>query len=206
MNQTAISAAALVNDEHILVVKRTALFGDQQIQGLLSIDVDQYVTLINTKKEFLPRSLMETDPTYKQIIPYIIFTYDDRYFLMQRTAKATETRLQNKYSLGIGGHIRQEDMSDSNLFSWAEREFHEEVEYTGAMTMKVLGLLNDDSNPVGQVHVGFVILLQGQHGNIRVKSELKSGVLLSLQECADFYPSMENWSQIVYDALVKKGA
>lgn len=204
MNQTAISPAALVNDEHILVVKRSELLGTQQMQGLIPVNVDQYVDLIHRKKEFLPRSLMETDPTYKQIIPYIVFTFNNRYFLMQRTAKATETRLQNKYSLGIGGHIRQEDMTDSSLFTWAEREFHEEVEYTGAMTMKVLGLLNDDSNPVGQVHIGFVILLEGQHGNIKVKSELKSGVLLSLQECADFYSTMENWSQIVYDALVPK--
>lgn len=204
MNQTAISSAALINDEHILVVKRSELLGTQPMQGLIPVDVDHYMDIINSKKEFLPRSLMETDPTYKQIIPYIVFTFNNRYFLMQRTAKATETRLQNKYSLGIGGHIRQEDMTDSSLFAWAEREFHEEVEYTGAMTMKVLGLLNDDSNPVGQVHIGFVILVEGQHGNIKVKSELKSGALLSLQECADFYPVMENWSQIVYDALVRQ--
>jgi len=204
MNQTAISPAALANDEYILVVKRSELLGTQPMHGLIPVDVDKYMTLINSKKEFLPRSLMETDPTYKQIIPYIVFTFNNRYFLMQRTAKATETRLQNKYSLGIGGHIRQEDMTTDSLFAWAEREFHEEVEYTGAMTMKVLGLLNDDSNPVGQVHIGFVILVEGQHGNIKVKSELKSGVLLSLQECADFYSSMENWSQIVYDALVRQ--
>lgn len=205
MNQsTSTQNTAAIHDEYILVVKRTTLFGNDAVHGLVPIDVTKYIALINEKKEFLPRSLMETDPTYKQIIPYIIFTYQNRYFLMQRTAKATETRLQNKYSFGIGGHIRQEDMTHDSLFAWAEREFHEEVDYSGSLSMNVLGLLNDDSNPVGQVHVGFVIVVTGEHANIKVKSELKSGALLSLTECADFYPNMETWSQIVYNALTSK--
>ena len=65
-------------------------------------------------------------------------------------------------------------------------------------------MLNDDSNPVGQVHVGLVLLLQGDSDAIKVRSELKSGQLLTAQECLAFYDRMESWSQIIFDAAIRK--
>ena len=192
------------HDEIILVVPREQLFVHKQAwHGLQEVDFNEYLQIINGKKEFLPRSLMETDPTYKQIIPYLIFTHNDKYFLMQRKADASEARLRNKLTLGIGGHIRQEDMHSSSLFSWALREFHEEVEYAGNVHVQPLGILNDDSNDVGKVHIGFVLLLQGDSPDIAIKSELKSGALVSLDECYAQREIMETWSQFVVDFLKK---
>lgn len=190
-----------VHDELILVVKRTKLFPTGAWQGLKQIDSEEYLALIEKEKEFLPRSLMELDPVYKQIIPYLIFTHEGKYFLMQRQSKATEQRLKNKYSLGIGGHIRQEDITTSHIIDWAAREFEEEVDYQGSYSVKTLGILNDDSNSVGEVHVGLVLLLTGDQPFISVKSELKSGQLLSLEECLKYYDVMESWTQIVVDFL-----
>lgn len=147
---------------------------------------------------------MEVDPTYKQIIPYLIFCHEDKYFVMQRQAKATETRLQSKFSLGIGGHIRQEDITGDDIIGWARREFEEEVDYNGSFTVEPLGILNDDSNAVGQVHVGFVYLLKGNSAHIKVKEELKSGELFTLEECMSFYDRMETWSQIVFNFLQQR--
>lgn len=189
-------------DEQILVVKRNVLFKKETSwSGLKKVDFDQYLTLIKQHQEFLPRSLMEQDPTFKQIIPYLVFEHDNKYFLMQRTAKATETRLQSKYSLGIGGHIRQEDMTTDSLFDWARREFHEEVNYKDSFTIEPLGILNDDSNEVGKVHIGFVFLLRGSTNKIKVKSELKSGQLLTLVQCQQHFESMETWTQMVFEFL-----
>jgi predicted NUDIX family phosphoesterase len=203
---TSIPQASLTHDEHILVIKRTALFSQNDAwQGLRQGSLEQYLPLIEQEKEFLPRSQMEMDPRYKQIIPYLIFTYENKYFLMQRQAKASEQRLKNKYSLGIGGHIREEDITGKTIIEWAQREFDEEVQYTGSYTVTSLGILNDDSNPVGEVHVGFVLLLEGTSPDIKVNSELKSGQLLSLDECAAYYDAMENWTQIVFDVLKKRG-
>lgn len=191
-------------DELILVVKRKDLFAHHAPwSGLKEVHFDTYLQTIQEKKEFLPRSLMEVDTSYKQIIPYLIFEHNNTYFLMQRQGDATEKRLQNKYSLGIGGHIRQEDMTSDSIIEWAKREFHEEVSYDGDVQVTPLGVLNDDSNPVGQVHVGFVFLLTGAHGDISVKSELKSGKLLTLDECKTYFTSMESWSQIVFEFLIK---
>ena len=189
------------HDELILVVKREKLFPQEAWHGLRAVTMQDYLAIIEQEQEFLPRSLMETDSTYKQIIPYLVFKHKDTYFLMQRQAKATEQRLKNKYSLGIGGHIRQEDITSKSIIDWAQREFEEEVSYTGSYTVQPLGILNDDSNPVGEVHLGFVFLLEGDSSNIAVKSELKSGQLVSLAECTSYYESLENWSQIVLDFL-----
>jgi|SRR5690606_29440038 len=188
-------------DEHILVVKRTHLFPTGDWHGLKSVDFAHYLHIIDHKKEFHPRSVMETNETYKQIIPYLVFEHNHRYFLMQRQSHASESRLQNKLTLGIGGHIRKEDMTENSLFAWATREFHEEVDYTGNLTVKPLGIINDDSNDVGKVHIGFVFLLNGNFDTITVKSELKSGSLVSLDQCIEQKECMESWSQFIVDFL-----
>jgi predicted NUDIX family phosphoesterase len=210
-------------DEYILVVRRAYLFSDilQPWHGLKEVDFEHYLHIINHKKEFHPRLIMETDPTYKQIIPYLIFEHNNNYFLMQRQSTASETRLRNKVTLGIGGHIRKEDMSysaeasssakasedkskdmqENSLFAWARREFHEEVNYSGNLVVTPLGILNDDSDDVGKVHIGFVFLLTGDVSDITVKSELKSGMLVPLSECLAQRDRMESWSQFVVDFL-----
>lgn len=199
-------ASQIVNNTHdelILVVKRDKLFADKSWQGLSNVDSEKYLDLIAQEKEFLPRSIMETDFAYKQIIPYLVFTHENKYFLMQRQSNSTEQRLKNKFSLGIGGHIRQEDIQSKDIIHWAKREFEEEINYNGSYKIEAIGILNDDSNAVGQVHVGFVFLLHGDSANISVKSELKSGQLFTLDECKVYYENMESWSQIVFDFICK---
>jgi predicted NUDIX family phosphoesterase len=188
-------------DELILVVKKECLFENGPFQGVQEIDFQNYSSLIKNNQEFLPRSLMEQDFNYKQIIPYLIFTHNNKLFIMQRKAKASETRLANKYSLGIGGHIRQEDMTSDSIVNWAKREFYEEIDYKGNLEIEAIGILNDDSNDVGRVHLGFIFLLKGDSGQIKVKEELKSGELVSFAECELFYEKMETWSQMVFDFL-----
>lgn len=186
--------------ELILVVKRSLLFPEGGFHGIEQ-NVEPYVARINANKEFLPRGFMEQNPAYKQIIPYQVFMFEDKIFLMQRHAKASEERLRSKMTIGIGGHVREEDMRSGNLHDWAEREFHEEINYAGALTVKPLGMLNDDSNEVGRVHAGLVFLLKGDSANISVRSELQSGMLVSIEECEQYYDSLESWSQMVFDAL-----
>lgn len=191
-------------DELILVVKTSTLFGSDAPQGIHPVDFEELLAIINRHKEFNPRGLMEVDTRYKQIIPYLIFTHNDRYFLMQRSATASETRLQNNYSLGIGGHVRQEDLAGKTLFDWAEREFNEEIAYTGNLECEPIGILNDDSNEVGKVHLGLVMLLHGDSTDIAIRSELKSGKLVPLEECMLLHKDMESWSQIVLKYLLDR--
>lgn len=191
------------HEEHILVVKRDILLTSGSWHGLRQDNFDSTISLVTHHREFYARSLMEQDTSFKQIIPYLIFQYQDQFFLMQRRANASAQALQNKFSLGIGGHVRQEDMQQASIFEWARREFYEEVAYDGSLTIRPLGIINDDTNDIGKVHIGFALVLEGNSANISIKTEHKSGTLLTLKECAAFYNRMETWSQFIFDALNK---
>lgn len=188
-------------DEKILVVERKILFPKKILQGIQKIDFNLYLNLIEKNKKFLWRSQVETDANYKQIIPYLVFKFQDKFFLMQRKNNASEVRLQNLYSLGIGGHIREKDLDQKTILDWAKREFSEEIDYQGTFEATPIGLLNDESNLVGQVHTGFVFLLKGDSDKIKIRDEHKEGRLYTLEECKTFYSKMEQWSQIVFDYI-----
>lgn len=196
----------MARTEQILVVKRDVLFSKTSAwlgvkKGLMS----DFQELITQHQEFHPRDQMETDFTYKQIIPYLIFCHDDRYFVMQRSDNASEQRLKGKYSLGIGGHIRKEDLQGITIADWARREFCEEIEYNGNFSVEPIGVLNDDTDDVGKVHIGLVLLLKGDSDDIKIRSELKSGSLMTKKECKDLLLSMESWSaHIVHDLWSKE--
>jgi len=189
-------------DEKILVVPRLQLFKESDFQGFIPMnDFSSYELLIREQGQFLWRSEMEEDPTFKQIIPYLIFKNDGRYFLMHRRADASEQRLKGKATLGIGGHLREADMHHGSIETWAEREFNEEVNYAGGLKITPLGLINDDSNPVGRVHIGFVYLLDGASSEISIKSELKDGALYPLDQIVAQKDALESWSQLILPAL-----
>lgn len=203
MNEIREKPAVLT--ESILVVKRDALFKKIPTwQGISKDTLEQMLAAIVQHQESMPRHLAELNDNYKQIISYPLFTFDSKIFVMERKNKPSEEHLANKLSIGIGGHMTQEDIQGENLFDWISREFEEEVSYQGNLSMHTLGFLNDDSNEVGLRHIGLVILLKGQNGNIAIQGdEHTSGQLLSMEACFDKIDQFENWSQLVLKALVE---
>ena len=193
-------------DEMILVVARNIVIPESW-RGIKTEGIEGFEKLVREYGQFQRRGApdkggMEDDPNFKQIIPYMVFRSRDRYLLMQRTDQSIETRLHNKYSLGIGGHINQEDLDQGEtILDWARREFNEEVEYSGQFNARALGLLNDDTDSVGRVHLGYVILLDSDSDQIRVRDEHISGSLMTLYEMRHLCPQMESWSSIVWDYL-----
>lgn len=196
--------------ERVMVVSRNDIFSLGIWHGIKTDDIQKYIGLISQKHKFILRSRTESDPSWQQIIPYLIFENSGKYFVMQRRGDHTDRRLANKFSIGIGGHINREDIEKikdsegiggNKIMQWAKREFEEEVDYNGKFKAKFLGLINDDSNDVGLVHLGLVIKISGDSGNISIKDEHKSGSLESLSKIGTYYKHMETWSQIVYDHL-----
>ena len=188
--------------EQILVVPRAQLFKNiSPWHGLNTQNTHEVLNIITSHAQFYPRGLMEEDPTYKQIIPYGVFVYQNSYFLMQRSNSGSESRLKNKFTLGIGGHMRASDLQASTLFDWIKREFYEEIHYNDQLTIKPLGILNDDTNAVGQVHLGIVLLLEGFSSTISVRSELAQGNLVNKQTLIAQQEYMETWSQLIIPYL-----
>ncbi len=190
-------------DEQVLVV-RSDIVVPNSWNGIKSEGVEYFETLVGRNRQFMRRGDCENDPGWKQIIPYMVFRYEEKYFLMQRTDQGGEARLANKYSLGIGGHIRETDMVVDSVMIWALREFEEEVDYDGDYKEHPLGLLNDNSNEVGKVHLGYAILLDGDSDKIQIRDEHQSGSLQTLEEMVKIRPYMETWSRIVFDFLKEK--
>lgn len=189
-------------DEQILVVPREIVI-PQPWHGIKTTGIEGFEKLVRENGSFRRRADCEEDPTFQQIIPYMVFRHEDKYFLMQRTNTGGEARLHNMYSLGIGGHINELDLAGETIMDWARREFEEEIDYSGNFTATPLGLLNDDTNEVGKVHLGYVLLLEGDSDQIKIRDEHQSGELMSLYEMRFLTLHMETWSSIIWDHLAK---
>lgn len=188
-------------DEKILVLPQTVAVS-KPWTGIKKDGILGFETLVKNYGQFMPRSLAENDPSWKQVIPYMVFRYQDKYFLMQRTSAGGEARLHNKYSLGIGGHINENDIDRNSVLEWGEREFEEEVEYIGEYSAQPLGLIYDPKDLVGRVHLGYLILLEGSSPDIFIReTEKLTGKFASLDEVLTHFDHLESWSQFVVSFL-----
>ncbi len=195
------------NGEQVLVVPRAAFDQIGAFQGT-SLEVESYLGsfLQQGCAHFMDRALAEDSPEYKQLIAYAIFRYGDQILAYARTKKGGESRLHDKLSVGIGGHINPIDgiaESMDTYLSGVEREIREEVQFAGDCQQQLFALINDDSNEVGQVHLGVVHLFELSSPEIRPnEAALTDMGFYSLDELnGTLYERLESWSQICVRAL-----
>jgi len=195
--------------EFVLVVPRNDLFVSFYPQGMLleeEINLDEFLGRIKEKAFFIERRYTEKNPLYKQIIPYclIIKPSTKEIFLMQRLETQGEKRLHGKLSVGVGGHINPiDEMEGGNFLEIGlKREIEEEVVVEGEKGKHLIGIINDDSNPVGAVHFGLVYaLLLDKQGNVEVREKhAMKGSLLPLEQVVEMCNNstkFESWSEAV---------
>ncbi|MEX0614166.1 MAG: phosphoesterase, partial [Pirellulales bacterium] len=106
---------SLVAEEKILVFPTALFHALGYFQGF-SADVSRYLPrlLEGEHLEYRPRGQMEEDPSFKQLIPYVLFRWIDEagaphLFEYQRGSGQGERRLHAKRSVGVGGHINPVD-------------------------------------------------------------------------------------------------
>ncbi|MGZ4974014.1 MAG: hypothetical protein ACXWBP_07000 [Limisphaerales bacterium] len=158
--------------------------------------------------QFLARKIAETDFNFKQIIPYVLVRHANRYVLMRRTTKQTEARLHDKYSIGVGGHINDEDMAkgiENIIQHGMRREIEEEMLIKSEQSCELVGVINDNSSEVSRVHMGLVYVLTTGTAEFEIAEKDKyTANWASVEEMAAVYDKMESWTQIVYDNLLKR--
>ncbi len=198
-----------VQVEQVLVVPTSAFRECGYFQGFCA-DTEKYLsTLLDSQlTRYLPRDQMEEDPSFKQLIPYCVFRYtepDDSVHLFQYTRGSGqgEARLHAKKSVGIGGHISTLDESaDSAYEQGMQRELDEELIIETAFESACVGLINDDDNPVGKVHLGVVHLLDVVGPEVRAReNDLVNSGFQSISEIMNEIDNFETWSQICLRAL-----
>lgn len=189
--------------EQILVVPKAALtpWIKPGTLLLLADQLQEFLTLVQEKAEFHPRYLMETDESYLQIIPYLLCQYQDEFLVLERSAKASEQRLASKWSLGIGGHVRRDDMITGNIIDWSRRELHEEVSIAQEPPIEVVGLVYDPSDEVGRVHLGVIMCAHLPNKEITIKDEHERCFWLSRQELLH-ETRLETWSRLSLTAVL----
>lgn len=208
-------------NEIILVAKREAVFNSEKehFQGVVNISthpisIRKIMENIDKNITTMRRGDAEEDFTYKQPIPYAVIKQGDYYFGYERLQGAGETRLHGQISLGVGGHMNeidgmQMDSFDNVLMENLRRELEEEL-YIDTdngeaieLDTKVIGLINDDLNEVGRVHIGILAFIElSNNAIVSVReTEQLDGRWYSVEELKADYDRLETWSKFVVDAL-----
>lgn len=192
--------------EHVLVVPTMLFHEIGYFQGFCP-DPDRYLkTLLDpAHTSYRPRPEMEDDPSYKQLIPYCLFQFEDKIFHYRRGTDQGEVRLHSKRSVGIGGHISSEDdAADDAYEEGMRREIAEEVFLETGVRQECIGLINDDETEVGKVHLGVVHRFRLDSPKVRPReaSIMETG-FAAPADLAASSEEFETWSQICLEYLLR---
>ncbi|MFA5292541.1 MAG: hypothetical protein WC496_05845 [Phycisphaerae bacterium] len=201
----------MAQEEQVLVIERKVLEQAGMFQGLV-FDVEHYLDKIFARgvPRFMNRSQAEKDPSFKQLIPYVIMSHNGKCLSYIRGKRAGETRLVSKRSIGIGGHINPVDWTLFSLDTYktyleaVKREVAEEVSVDTTYTDKIAALLNDESNEVGSVHLGVVHYWTLDAPTVSRREQMITQMdFMGTAELQEVRDTMETWSQLCLDSLAK---
>jgi len=191
--------------ERVLGVPTARLRLAGMFQGFRPFDPAAFAFLLDPAHlEYRLRSSAELDPTFKQLIPYVVLRCGEQVFHYTRGAGGNEARLRAKRSIGVGGHISfGEDAGAAGVMGAGMlRELTEEVELGCEYRETMLGLINDDSTPVGEVHLGVVHLFELASASATPREAgLANAGFASLSELRERASEFETWSQLAFEVL-----
>jgi predicted NUDIX family phosphoesterase len=195
--------------ERVLVLPRTEVPGGTAFSGVRRTDEAAFAALraaTAAHGRYVDRPVAEESPHLKQLIPYVVVRDGGRVFLMERTDAGGDARLHRKASIGVGGHLNPVDDGQDPLDAGLRREWSEELIADWEPEFRLIGLLNDDSNPVGSVHLGVVFEVKAAGRPVDVLETQKlSGRMATPAEVAEAWPRLETWSQLVAAELLGIG-
>jgi predicted NUDIX family phosphoesterase len=192
--------------ERVLVLPRDRVPGGCDFTGVRAASgetIQDLQAAVRTYGRFLDRPRAEEDPAFKQLIPYVVVRDGELVYLMERTAAGGDPRLHGKASIGVGGHLNPVDEGEDPLADGLRREWSEELVADWEPAFRLVGLLNDDSNPVGSVHLGVVFEVDAAGRDVDVREHDKlTGRFATSAEVRAAWDRMETWSRLVGDHLL----
>lgn len=185
--------------ELVLGLPRDAVPGGLGWRGVRGVALEPYADAVARSGTFRPRVDAERDPSWKQVIPYLLLRDGERLFLMRRTRAGGDERLHEKFTIGIGGHVNPDD---GGVLGGLRREWLEEIEAAFEPVFEPIGVLNDDDNEVGAVHLGLVYSAAAAGRPVAIRERHKlDGAFATIQEVAAVADRMETWSTLLFDYL-----
>ncbi|MCD8914921.1 NUDIX domain-containing protein [Staphylococcus simulans] len=198
-------------DEKIIVVPRDIVYNHEKnaFNGFLPQNDPTGEAIFETldKYEVKRRGDMEEDPAYKQLISYCLLENEKGETLVyERLSGGGEDRLHGQSSIGVGGHMN--DVMDAQTINEvlrvnAQRELEEEVGLSTSKTqnMEYIGFINDDTNEVGEVHLGIVFKIRVDSENVEAKETDTLKIKWVNQGRIEDYDDFETWSALILKAL-----
>ena len=203
-------------DEQILGIPREQALPSGAWTGFRAFDSredgQQEIERLDGLSQARPRRELESDPSWKQPIPYAVALYrpagarasEVQLFWMDRLAGGSDTRLHGRASFGVGGHISP---NDGGIRAALAREWVEEVDTPSLPEFMPIGLLNDDGDDVGRVHLGIVFLARLTSSSIAIRETHKlAGALVPVSEALRRRNELEGWSARLIDTIVQVSA
>jgi predicted NUDIX family phosphoesterase len=188
-----------VTDELVFVVPRASIADEAGWYGIRTDDLDAFLEALERDGRYEARTAMEVDPSFKQVIPYLVLRDGERFFLMRRTKGGVDARLHDRYSIGVGGHLNP---GDGGVLGGLRREWHEELVAEFEPDFQLVGLLNDDTTEVGAVHLGAVYVADATGRTVEIRETDKlSGAFAEPHEVAAVVDRMETWSRLCFEFL-----
>jgi predicted NUDIX family phosphoesterase len=186
-------------DELVYVVPRAAVISGAGWYGVRTVALAESIEAISRAGRYEPRARMEHDPSFKQVIPYLVLRDGERYFLMRRTRGGADARLHDRWSIGVGGHLNP---GDGGVAGGLVREWREELDADFVPQFTLVGLLNDDTTDVGSVHLGAVYLADAGGRPVAVRETDKlTGAFAEPAEVVRVADDLETWSRLVFEHL-----
>lgn len=166
------ASSALEESDRVLVVRTSMVNRVGHFHGIRR-DYTKYLKLTDQSNGpiFIDRFAAESDARYKQIVSYVIIKHGDQILEFDRSeVNETGEYVDGHRSIGFGGHVQERDYNlltmmnnDSGYSASVRREILEEagidVDHANCR-LEMIGILNDDSTPLGKNHFAFVHLLE----------------------------------------------
>lgn len=188
--------------EKVLGLPRQAIPGGLSWRGVRGVSFEPLLSAAAEHGEFRPRADAENDPSWKQLIPYLVVRDGERLFLMRRTRAGGDARLHDLFTIGVGGHVNPED---GGIAGGLNREWAEEIEADFLPEFRPVGVLNDDDNAVGAVHLGLVYEADAGGRTVGIREQEKlEGKFASVDDVAAVADKLETWSALLFDFLSRR--
>lgn len=155
--------------------------------------------LLSNNHDYRERDPLETDPSWRQIIPYVLVKSPKGYCLMQRCKGQGEARLLGKHYIGAGGHVEE----GHSIYYTALKECTEELGLP-LTTLELTGLMLTNGSPVDDVH----LCVFGRAETLYTRFTSPEGLLhearwVDTTELLQHTDTMEKWSQIIVEHVFK---
>jgi len=197
--------------QHILVVNQRCIAKTFASTGFYALDDAELTSILASSGLWIgPRSELETDESFRQLIPYVILVRESDVVCYRRAPSGTEQRLHGLLSIGIGGHVDLADIVvvddqinlNRTLLVAAEREIAEEVGAVNVLERRWVGVLLDNDTPVGRVHLGVVGIWVVADAVVRAAEDaLREVRHISIDSLRHAFEELETWSAMLLPRL-----